>query len=348
MERSSGVVGRVARKGSLFLTATIAAAMSAPSLQAQSDVTAFVDGAGDLWIVGDGKNASIRLRSTDNEDEFTVTTWPGFGPTTTVNGLALVTLFAPGRRFVLVLNGGNTTAGIGVDYGSDNSCCSRDLAVIGGSGNEILYVLGPGFRVNADLGAGNDQVLISEGASGIQSSFLNMGEGNDVIDLDSFVGVTDSTFQMGPGNDLFDLGWSGWVENTLVEMSPRTGTTLPDDDQVVGRGGGPFELRTGVGNDTVDIFDGWPSKIETGPGSDFVRLSGDLNGSDSDGLPLEILLQHGDDRLEVSFLDVPTARFDGGPGTDTYRDLGDNVFGTPPEVISFELPYPKATRGVIR
>ena len=74
-------------------------------------MTAFVDAAGDLWLVGDGNNASIRLRQSSNEDEFALTTWVGMGPVTTFNGQSQVTLTATGRRFVLVMNGGNTTAG---------------------------------------------------------------------------------------------------------------------------------------------------------------------------------------------------------------------------------------------
>ena len=76
MKRSSCVVGRVARLWKL-LPAALAASLFAPGLQAQADVTAFVDAAGDLWLVGDGNNASIRLRQSSNEDEFTITTWVG-------------------------------------------------------------------------------------------------------------------------------------------------------------------------------------------------------------------------------------------------------------------------------
>ena len=107
-------------------------------------------------------------------------------------------------------------------------------------------------------------------------------------------------------------------------------------------------MRTGNGNDLIDIFDGWPTKIDTGFGNDLVRLIGGPNGlarSAGELGTLEILLQHGDDRLEIGSLDLQSARFDGGPGIDVYRDLGGNVFGAPPEVIGFELPFEKTIRG---
>ncbi len=87
-----------ARSRPVVLLCAAFAALAA-GRRADGNVIAFVDGQGELRLVGDAQHNSIRLEATDLPDRFEVI---GFD-STTVNGQDRMILFAPGPRIIVML-----------------------------------------------------------------------------------------------------------------------------------------------------------------------------------------------------------------------------------------------------
>src|SRR5688572_345463 len=233
------VPGRLLRPGvalALFLAA------SALPAAAHGNVSATVDAVGDLWLFGDGLSNGLRVDSGgDDEDVFRIR---GIDDSTTVNGLAEVTLVAPGTRMVVFLGDGDNEALFGDGYGSSPSCCRRELLVVSGAGADRIVLVGPFERVTADLGPGDDSLEVTEGSLGV-SGTLVLGAGDDVLAISAFTAARGS-FDLGPGSDQLVVGEDTTVDGT-IELGPG------DDFLWMTEDAGDVELRGGDGNDTFEL-----------------------------------------------------------------------------------------------
>ena len=318
--------GRVGRFGlrALFVVALARGAAAA------GDVSALVDGAGDLWLFGDELANGVRLEAGGADpDHFRIR---GLDASTTINGQASVTLFAPGTRIVAFLGGGDNVAHLGDDSDSDPSCCRRELVVVAGAGRDQVVVLGPFERVTLDLGPGDDSLDVGEGASGIVGT-LRMGTGDDRITIGGFTGA-DGLFELGSGNDQILVG-----QRTFIRGRIDLGDG--DDFAAIEDEAGALELLAGFGNDRIELtrFSAVALRLDAGPGADVVRIAGDPSDGGPVMEPLQVDLGSGDDRLLVGGARMGSTRFDGDPGLDRYLDLGGNAFTAgAPELVSFEAP----------
>jgi hypothetical protein len=250
-------------------------------------VTAFVDAAEDLWLIGDGSGNSVLVGPTDKPDEFSIS---GYGTSTTVNGQHQIVLFSPGRRFVLVFDGGNNTAGLGADFSSNPACCRREVVFVGGAGDDSVFIFGPGFEVMADLGAGDDRFTVPIRSLGLENSSVSMGEGDDVLTVGESTNLTDCVVKMGAGADRLELEGAS-LKGTRIEMGPAAGSASLDDDIVSGSASGSFELEMGFGDDVVSLenLNDGAALVDAGPGADWLRITGDprFHGTHRGGPPVD-------------------------------------------------------------
>jgi hypothetical protein len=297
-------------------------------LEADGDVSAYVDASGDLWVIGDALDNGVSVGTGGNDhDTFLVA---GLDGTTTINGQPAVTLVARGTRMVVVLGDGHNRARLGSD--GDISCCWRDLVVVGGAGQDELHMFG-GFRsMTADLGPGDDSITSGEASGGVSGTLL-MGDGADTLDV-SYGGVA-GFIDMGPGNDRVEVGRYGALDGTLRLGS---GDDLARLEELIGLA---CDLDAGDGNDVVEIegLERGSLSLDAGRGQDRVRLVSDSSEPFSSPLdPVSIALGEDDDQLELGGA-LGVARLDGGAGQDSFREVErvEWVAG-PPDFRSFELP----------
>lgn len=295
---------------------------------ADGDVTATVDGAGDLWLFGDEFDNSISLRATEVAGELQV-----FGfDSTTVNGLGDVILAAPGTRVLVFLGGGDNVASLGDPSDGKDPCCFRELTFIGGAGKDRLDLRGPFTSVVADMGPGIDRLTTGEGTGALRSSSIRMGEGDDVVSLGRFCNVIGCVFDLGAGDDVLDLEEGG---SATIDAGAGNDTVRLTDV------GGAFEIDTREGDDRVELedFEGGALTVDTGPGADRVHLNGDTSPFFTSAIQeLTVRLGADDDRLLVGRAEIVHASYDGGDGQDLLFQLAGNEYEAPPDVQGFELP----------
>jgi len=322
--------GRVGRRGLQALLVLALASALTTGAAAGGNVSAFVDGAGDLWLFGDDLANGVRLESGGADQD--LLRIRGLDASTTINGLASVTLFAPGTRIVAFLGGGDNEAHLGDDTGSDPPCCQRELVVVTGAGRDQVVVVGPFERVTLDLGPGDDTMDVGEGASGIVGT-LRMGTGDDRITIGEFTGA-DGLFDLGAGNDQILVGQRTGIRGR-IELGDGDDLAAIEDEA------GALELFAGTGNDRIELtsFSAVALVLDAGPGADVVHIAGDPSDEAPVMEPLRVDLGGGDDRLLVGHARMGSARLDGDSGLDRFLDLGGNAFTAgAPELVSFEAP----------
>jgi len=344
---------------------------------ADGNVTVFVDASGDVWLVGDELDNSLRVREHDGQaGVFEIEDDLG---TTLVNGTPSITVTAPGTRIRAVLQGGNDRLAFG---GGDTLCCERELVFRGGEGDDVLLIedqkaaLG---RVEIDLGPGDDRFELGEDAV-VGALVLAGGEGDDVLRFGPFAVVHgDLELDLGDGANRVDwLG--GSVHGALVLTGGAEVDAITCDNLALT---GFVRLASGAGDDEVLLGSVRPSTglpcvpgalvlVDAGDGDDTLALSGASElpagllvrcGNGRDALALEgasvpgrctLELGPGDDALSVDdsafggvlrFDSLPATAtgarvlFDGGAGTDRLRTgLGCSYPAGGPELRAFERP----------
>ncbi len=199
--------------GALPIAALLAALVG--TADADGNVLVFVDGSGDLRVIGDDLANRIRVYHEEDSEmgEYLV---DALDATTTVNGQAAVTLIAPGE--VLVQLGG-------------------------GDDRALLGATGMGFTATVDAGAGNDLVEIIE-LSTIDVDVAT-GPGNDRLELGEEVGG-ELFAHLGAGDDrLSSLEFSG-----EVEIVSGDGDDHLEFQQF---GQGRLDIATGAGADSFVV-----------------------------------------------------------------------------------------------
>lgn len=269
------------------------------------DVRAFVNGRGDVIILGDRFGNGITVAPTGVvEGELRVSGEPG----TTVNGGAEAILVTSGRLWIS-LKGGRDR--IRVD-----GALPGDLAIRMGDDDDLVILGCPVVKgaVTIDTGPGNDAVDVQDSLLE-ESLVLRTGSGHDRM-TSFFLSVRgQATIETGSGDDLLELG------QTVI------GDTLRVD---TGAGADEFSL---VGSfvliQVVAVL-----IVRTGAGDDFVSI-----GQASVAGSLDVALGAQEDQLAVFCSDVGgPAHFSGGSGVDAVLGLPLNLFaGGPPMVRGFEM-----------
>lgn len=155
-----------------------------------------------------------------------------------------------------------------------------------------------------------DEVLAKAIGSSSQALEIDSNGGNDDIDIlfSEFRGLVD--IDLGTENDTLDLQFVDVVNSA------------------------DLVIRGQNGNDTirllaVEVAD--DLLIDAGNGDDLVAAV-EVTAQDE----IDILMGFGTDKLQIFSLIAADADLDGGPGTDTLEDAGENVFGIV-DIDNFEV-----------
>lgn len=233
-----------------------------------------------------------------------------------------------------------------------------DLAISTGAQDDAVVVLGTTVA-NMGIGTGgvlsgaltDDDVVFVANVSASDNLGIQTEGGNDGIYIDT---INGDTFQIaaGTGDDEVDVvgaallnllidtaAGEDWVsistgEDGLAPVVIRRNLSIntgADDDTVELDGGmlglfigGNFDLRTGLGDDNVQLHQlaiGRVANIDTDTGADTVTLDGlDVRND------LIVNLGAGNDVLSVHNLGAARHTLKGGTGNDVLHNLGDHDF----------------------
>ncbi len=211
-------------------------------------------------------------------------------------------------------------------------------------------------------GVGNDQVLLENSTVSV-SAILNTGFGNDSVDLEN-TNVGSLSSLLGPGDDQFTANHvsisgpttiDGGKDNDTVDFGNVSAMNLnvflfTGDDQLTLNHvtAKVATLNGGDGNDTLNVTDLTCTQcfvnggngndqlnltsidvtvkgfnVDAGAGNDSVALNG-INAA-----KLNVVLNYGTDSISVQNATIAgAASYFGGPGFDTFTDLGGNTFGS--------------------
>ncbi|WP_254507498.1 hypothetical protein [Anatilimnocola floriformis] len=246
------------------------------------------DGDNDFFIDGNTTiNGGITVIGGSGPDNFEPGDF-GFNPQLTVNG-SIVASLGNGTNFI--------------EFASDNVDVTGLISVTGGSGIDTFdfdTLTFDVYAISLSLGAGDNEVLMNEGATTIRSSLTiaTLGGADEItgFGLNVFGGVVVST---GEGDDLIQLDNSRF--RSVVTVSTAGG-----NDRV--------NVENGNQNDGIGTqFDSIVS-MDLGAGSDTLDIGVDAND-----------FVRFNSRVIVN----------GGLGTDTLLPSAFNVFALAPTLISF-------------
>jgi len=222
---------------------------------------------GDLVITGDSQNNFISIVPVEFQGapvpgKFFV----GFQNATRINGqLAGLSVEGVTHDIKINMNAGNDRVIVGNDTEFDNFVVPNDLTI--------------------SMGAGNDNVLIKK-ISVTDDFTINTAGGQDGIFVQADVGqlgnvengANDLNIDSGIGNDYVQIDISDVRGKLTVNTTGLTETDLGADDveMTFVDVGGDAEIRTGGGNDVVNLFNlvtGDDMTIDTGAGRDRAELT---------------------------------------------------------------------------
>lgn len=287
----------------------------------------------DVMIAADERNTLQASNNGINTIDLTKLTITGAGNVTidglegnineksTVNGEKGVTLVVDGSAMTGALKLGVAVAADGNSSGTWGNHTDKDVSITSGSGNDIIETY-TALAGDITTGAGNDQVLINNGAAtavwtdveGV--STIDTGTGNDTVrakDLlatandvaagnTSFGQVTAASVVTGEGDDTVTV--AALASNRDWNNGVLTDSNLDDTYFIKGA-----SISTGVGADTITV-----TTLAEGAMVDA--------GADNDTLKIEInggTILAGDDTAKNT---APTPAF-----TEVNLDGSVNVFG---------------------
>jgi len=202
-----------------------------------------------------------------------------------------------------------------------------------------LFGLAVQGNLSVDLGAGKDELtFIKTIVNG--STTIRARAGNDTINFrggNTFTGP--ALVDLAQGNDNLRSFDEGPGPNSFNKSLRILGGAGDDTVSIAGNTtvGGTFEFQGQAGDDTLSALISTFKKlvVDTGVGNDSVLLGEGPGLGITVQTSATVLLGVGGDFLGVRDSTFGSTFFDGGPGTDTFSDLGGNYFGVPSVIVSF-------------
>jgi hypothetical protein len=204
------------------------------------DVVAFLDGSGNLIVIGDGAANGIDL---DLFGGFTVAGTDAGGSPTRVNGEpnGTATFTVTGEGDIrLFLGGGDDLLEVGTR--SDSVDTPDDLEIYGGSGDDDVRVIGDtnvGDDLEVRAGSGDDVVRIYSPDVADDLDVSTEG-GDDAVTLYGANVGDDLLVRTGAGRDTVDVGFSDEFESRIFGAVTVAEDTLID---------------LGIGDDALEVLD---------------------------------------------------------------------------------------------
>jgi hypothetical protein len=202
--------------------------------------------------------------------------------------------------------------------------------VDGSAGAAILTGITAGVRV--DLGAGDDELVVEDAELPAALEILG-GDGADHVTLDDCHVHGGTHIAGGGAGDTIVLGTTQFDGKLVVQSDSGDDVVSLDTVSIAQR----TKLATGVGNDQISIVDSSllasDVTIMTAAGDDVLSL----DGSSIDGRLHVALGDGGDGMTTHATTCAERVRLNGGGGTDTTTDAGDNAFARGVDVRKFEV-----------
>jgi len=268
-----------------------------------------------LAITGDAQDNQIQIQIIIDPDGLSVVIDGLSG--TQVNGASSDWFPAFSvNSIVIQMNQGNDEVSLGGPFGL---AVQGNLSVDLGAGKDELTFINTIVNGSTTIRAraGNDTINFRGGNTFTGPALVDLAQGNDNL----------RSFDEGPGPNSFNksLRILGGAGDDTVSIAGNTTV------------GGTFEFQGQAGDDTLSALISTFKKlvVDTGVGNDSVLLGEGPGLGITVQTSATVLLGVGGDFLGVRDSTFGSTFFDGGPGTDTFSDLGGNYFGVPSVIVSF-------------